>query len=54
MVLVATEKVLIDHLKGAPHANVLEVLDPAGTMPERPLPPGTTLVALAEALGSGS
>jgi lipopolysaccharide/colanic/teichoic acid biosynthesis glycosyltransferase len=44
MVLVATEKVLIDHLKGAPHANVLEVLDPAGTMPERPLPPGTTLV----------
>jgi len=43
MVLVTSEKVLIDHLKGAPHANVLEVLDPAGTMPERPLPPGTTL-----------
>ena len=44
MVLVTQEKVLIDHLKGAPHANVLEVLDPAGSMPERPLPPGTTLV----------
>ncbi len=43
MVLVTSEKVLIDHLKGAPHANVLEVLDPAGSMPERPLPPGTTL-----------
>ena len=44
MVLVTGEKVLMDHLKGAPHANVLEVLDPAGTIPERPLPPGTTLV----------
>ncbi|MBN2114480.1 MAG: exopolysaccharide biosynthesis polyprenyl glycosylphosphotransferase [Acidimicrobiia bacterium] len=43
IVLVTGEKVLIDHLKGAPHANVLEVLDPAGTMPERPLPAGTTL-----------
>ena len=43
LVLVTAQKVLIDHLKGAPHANVLEVLDPAGTMPERPLPPGTTL-----------
>ena len=43
MVLVTSQKVLIDHLKGAPHANVLEVLDPAGSMPERPLPPGTTL-----------
>jgi lipopolysaccharide/colanic/teichoic acid biosynthesis glycosyltransferase len=43
MVLVTGEKVLIDNLRGAPHANVLEVLDPAGTMPERPLPPGTTL-----------
>lgn len=43
MVLVAAEKVLIDHLRATPHANVLEVLDPAGTMPERPLPPGVTL-----------
>jgi lipopolysaccharide/colanic/teichoic acid biosynthesis glycosyltransferase len=43
MVLVAAEKVLIDHLRATPHANVLEVLDPAGTMPERPLPPGITL-----------
>jgi lipopolysaccharide/colanic/teichoic acid biosynthesis glycosyltransferase len=43
MVLVTAEKVLIDHLQGAPHVNVLEVLDPAGPMPERPLPPGTTL-----------
>jgi exopolysaccharide biosynthesis polyprenyl glycosylphosphotransferase len=43
MVLVAAEKVLIDHLRAAPHVNVLEVLDPAGAMPERPLPPGTTL-----------
>jgi lipopolysaccharide/colanic/teichoic acid biosynthesis glycosyltransferase len=43
MVLVTAEKVLIDHLKGAPHANVLEVLDPAGAMPDKPLPPGTTL-----------
>src|SRR4030042_1682440 len=43
MVLVATEKVLVDHLRAAPHVNVLEVLDPAGAIPERPLPPGTTL-----------
>lgn len=43
MVLVTAEKVLIGHLKGAPHANVLQVLDPAGAMPERPLPAGTTL-----------
>ncbi|HSQ36991.1 MAG TPA: sugar transferase [Acidimicrobiia bacterium] len=43
MVLVATEKVLVDHLRAAPHVNVLEVLDPAGTIPEHPLPPGTTL-----------
>src|SRR4030042_6759544 len=43
MVLVTAEKVLIDHLRAAPHVNVLEVLDPAGVMPERPLPPGTTL-----------
>jgi exopolysaccharide biosynthesis polyprenyl glycosylphosphotransferase len=43
LVLVTAEKVLIDHLKNAPHANVLEVLDPAGSMPEKPLPMGTTL-----------
>lgn len=43
MVLVGSEKVLIDHLRSAPHANVVAVLDPGGAMPERPLPPGTTI-----------
>lgn len=43
MVLVTSEKLLIDHLLDAPHARVLEVLDPAGNMPAHPLPKGTTL-----------
>ena len=43
MALVTNEKVLVDHLLGAPHADVYTVLDPAGVVPDQPLPPGTTL-----------
>lgn len=43
MVLVTSEKMLIDHLMDAPHAKVIEVLDPAGKVPDHPLPKGTTL-----------
>ena len=43
MVLVTAEKSLIDHMLEAPHAEVLSVLDPAGVVPDQPLPPGTTL-----------
>jgi len=43
LVVVTVEKELIDHLMDAPHAEVMEVLDPAGPVPERPLQPGITL-----------
>jgi lipopolysaccharide/colanic/teichoic acid biosynthesis glycosyltransferase len=43
MAVVTNEKVLIDHLRSAPHVNVTAVLDPAGLVPEEPLPTGTTL-----------
>ena len=43
LALVTNEKGLVDHLMGAPHANVVGVLDPAGVVPDRPLPPATTL-----------
>ena len=42
LVVVTTEKALVDHLMGSPHADVVSVLDPAGTAPDR-LPRGTTL-----------
>ena len=43
MVLVTAERLLVDQLRRAPHANVLEALDPGGAVPERRFPPGTTL-----------
>jgi lipopolysaccharide/colanic/teichoic acid biosynthesis glycosyltransferase len=43
MAVVTNEKVLIDHLRAAPHVNVTSILDPAGLVPEEPLPTGTTL-----------
>ncbi|MCJ7726312.1 MAG: sugar transferase [Acidimicrobiia bacterium] len=43
LVIVTAEKELIDHLMGAPHANVIEVLHPAGPSPDQPLPTGVTL-----------
>jgi lipopolysaccharide/colanic/teichoic acid biosynthesis glycosyltransferase len=43
MVLVTAEKALIDDLQGAPHADVVAVLDPSGSGPEEPLAPGTTI-----------
>jgi lipopolysaccharide/colanic/teichoic acid biosynthesis glycosyltransferase len=39
---VTAEKELVDHLLGAPHADVVSVLDPGATTPER-LPRGATL-----------
>jgi len=43
MVLVTNEKTLVQDISNAPHAEVLEVLDPAGVMPDQPLPPGVSL-----------
>jgi lipopolysaccharide/colanic/teichoic acid biosynthesis glycosyltransferase len=43
MVLVTNEKALVQDLSNAPHAAVLEVLDPTGPMPEQPLPTGVSL-----------
>jgi lipopolysaccharide/colanic/teichoic acid biosynthesis glycosyltransferase len=43
LVVVTAEKELVDHLMGTPHAQVIRVLDPAGLVPEEPLPPGVTL-----------
>ncbi|MBU1226277.1 MAG: sugar transferase [Actinobacteria bacterium] len=43
LVIVTAEKELIDHLLDAPHANVTQVLDPAGPVPDQPLPLGVTL-----------
>jgi lipopolysaccharide/colanic/teichoic acid biosynthesis glycosyltransferase len=43
MVLVTAEKALVDHLLSAPHAAVVAVLDPAGKVPDGPLPLGTVL-----------
>jgi len=42
LVVVTAEKALVDHLLGAPHAEVVSVLDPSGTAPDR-LPRGATL-----------
>jgi len=42
LVVITAEKVLVDHLLGSPHADVVSVLDPAGTAPDR-LPRGATL-----------
>ena len=42
MILITNEKVLADHLRDAPHTEIIDVLDPGGVIPERP-EPGTTL-----------
>jgi exopolysaccharide biosynthesis polyprenyl glycosylphosphotransferase len=44
MVLVTNEKGLVDDLRGAHHVDVVAVLDPSGSQPDRPLDPGITLV----------
>ena len=43
MAIITNEKVLVDHLRSAPHVNVHTVLDPAGQVPDEPLPTGMTL-----------
>ena len=43
MVLITAEKALIDDLIDAPHTDVVAVLEPSGTGPDQPLPPGTTI-----------
>jgi lipopolysaccharide/colanic/teichoic acid biosynthesis glycosyltransferase len=43
MVLVTAERLLVDQLRRAPHANILEALSPGGSAPVRRFPPGTTL-----------
>ncbi|HSM02722.1 MAG TPA: exopolysaccharide biosynthesis polyprenyl glycosylphosphotransferase [Acidimicrobiia bacterium] len=42
LVVITSEKALVDHLLGATHADLVAVLDPAGTPPER-LSDGATL-----------
>ncbi len=44
MVLVTAEKELVEHLHDAPHADVLNVLDPGGDGDLDPIPPEVTLV----------
>jgi lipopolysaccharide/colanic/teichoic acid biosynthesis glycosyltransferase len=44
MVLVTAEKELVEHLRDAPHADVLNVLDPGRTGDLDPIPPEVTLV----------
>ena len=41
--LITHEKRLIDDLYGAPHANIVDVIDPESEIPPAPLPTGTTL-----------
>jgi exopolysaccharide biosynthesis polyprenyl glycosylphosphotransferase len=43
LVVVTAEKELIDHLLNAPHAQVIDVLDPAGPIPDAPLDHRVTL-----------
>jgi len=43
MVLITSEKALVGHLMDSPHCEVLTVLDPGGTAPPEPPPPGATL-----------
>ncbi|NQV06510.1 sugar transferase [bacterium] len=43
MAVVTNEKVLLDHLLAAPHAEIVDVLDPSGLVPEEPLPKGTVI-----------
>jgi exopolysaccharide biosynthesis polyprenyl glycosylphosphotransferase len=44
MVLVTNEKSLVDDLRTVPHVDLVAVLDPSGSQPDRPLDMGTTLV----------
>jgi exopolysaccharide biosynthesis polyprenyl glycosylphosphotransferase len=54
MVVVTAEKELIDHLRDAPHAEIVSVLDPSAEAPERPLPAGVTMaVDLRAVLSDG-
>jgi lipopolysaccharide/colanic/teichoic acid biosynthesis glycosyltransferase len=43
MVVISSEKALIEDLLDSPHAEVVAVLDPAGSGPEKPPPSGTTI-----------
>jgi lipopolysaccharide/colanic/teichoic acid biosynthesis glycosyltransferase len=44
MVLISSEKTLIEHLIDEPHSDVVQVLDPGGEAPAAPPAAGTTLV----------
>jgi len=43
LVVVTSEKELVDHLMAAPHVRLADVLDPAGSAPGEPLSKGVTL-----------
>ena len=43
IVAVSNEKELIEDLRSAPHANLVDALDPRGEPPTRPFPPGTVM-----------
>ena len=43
IVVITREKELLEDLRAAPHAKVVDSLDPGGEPPSRPYPPGTVL-----------
>ncbi|MBT8203533.1 MAG: sugar transferase [Acidimicrobiia bacterium] len=43
IVAISNEKELIEDLRSAPHANLVDALDPRGEPPTRPFPPGTVM-----------
>jgi lipopolysaccharide/colanic/teichoic acid biosynthesis glycosyltransferase len=54
IVAISNEKELVEDLRGAPHANLVDALDPRGEPPSRPFPPGTVMaVDLRAVLSDG-
>lgn len=43
LVAISNEKELVEDLRNAPHANLVDSLDPRGEPPTRPFPPGTVM-----------
>ena len=54
IVAISNEKELVEDLRNAPHANLVDALDPRGEPPARPFPPGTVMaVDLRAVLSDG-
>ncbi len=54
LVAVSNEKELIEDLRAAPHANLVDSLDPRAEPPTRPFPPGTVMAVDLRAVLSDS